>query len=324
MQFNKQKSPKAAEDKKQEKNPTQYKLDHSLDANVKLFKDIFNDNDTIVFRFFENRHDEKIKYCIIFIEGMADKTIINENIIKPVVQNPADVNISDILGNLKNQVIYSNSIEKTQDVSELTAAVISGDTVLLAEGSAVGLIICTKGWKNRSIEEPQGERVISGPREGFIEALTVNLSMIRRRIETPELKMKLMTLGVQTHTKICVCYIEGIVNRKILDEVFKRLKGINIDGVLDSGYIKELIMDSPLSIFKTVGDTERPDTVAAKLLEGRIAVLADGSPVVLTIPYLFMENFQSNEDYYINFYGIIFYAYFNYIYCSNIIYDYGY
>jgi spore germination protein KA len=236
MQFNKQKNPKAAEDKKQEKNPTQYKLDHSLDANVKLFKDIFNDNDTIVFRFFENRHDEKIKYCIIFIEVMADKTIINENIIKPVVQNPADVNISDIPGNLKSQVIYSNSIEKTQDVSELTAAVISGNTVLLAEGSAVGLIICTKGWKNRSIEEPQGERVISGPREGFIEALTVNLSMIRRKIETPELKMKLMTLGVQTHTKICVCYIEGIVNRKILGEVFKRLKGINIDGVLDRGY----------------------------------------------------------------------------------------
>jgi spore germination protein KA len=114
--------------------------------------------------------------------------------------------------------------------------------------------------------------------------------------------MKIMIIGVQTHTKVCVCYLEGIVNHKILDEVYKRLKGINIDGILDAGYIKEFIKDSPFSLVKTVGNTERPDIVAAKLLEGRIAIAVDGTPVVLTVPFLFIENFQSNEDYYINFY----------------------
>jgi spore germination protein KA len=99
--------------------------------------------------------------------------------------------------------------------------------------------------------------------------------------------MKFLTIGAQSNTNVCICYIDGIVNQKILDELFRRLKRINPDGIMDSGYIRELIQDSPLSPFDTIRDTERPDTAAGKLLEGRIALLVDGFPVVILLPFVF-------------------------------------
>jgi spore germination protein KA len=130
----------------------------------------------------------------------------------------------------------------------------------------------------------------------------VNLTLIRRKLETPNLKFKFMTIGVQSHTKVCVCYLDGIANQKILNELYNRLNSIEIDGILDSGYLQEMIKDSQFSPLRTIGNTERPDTVAAKLMEGRIAIIVDGTPEVLTVPYLFVEYFQASDDYYINFY----------------------
>lgn len=279
-----------------------YELKDSLEDNVNLFRRIFCNDDTFAVRYFENQQCPKVKCCILYIECMVNNELINEHIIKPVMQNTM-LNISgNIIDRLQNEVLISNHVERTADVDKLSLAVVYGETVLFLEGAQDGIIICTKGWQTRNIEEPQSERVNRGPREGFTESIMVNLTMIRRKLGTPDLKMKMMTLGVQTHTKVCVCYAEGIVNHKILEEVYKRLGSIHIDGILDVGYIRELIRDSPYSPLKTIGDTERPDTVAGKLLEGRIAIIADGTPVVLTIPYLFLENFQVNEDYYINYY----------------------
>jgi spore germination protein KA len=129
-----------------------------------------------------------------------------------------------------------------------------------------------------------------------------NLTQIRRRLKTPDLKFTFRTLWSRTRTKAAICYIDGLVNEKILQELLERLDGINIDGILDTGYIQEVIKDSPLSPFNTIGNTERPDVVVGKLLEGRIALVLDGTPFALTLPYVFIEYFQVNEDYYNNFY----------------------
>jgi spore germination protein KA len=277
-------------------------LNISISSNIALFKEIFADDDTLIIRCFENQQQPEIKCCIVFIDGMVNNEILNENVIQPIVQNMLLKNSDDIIGSLQNQVIISNNIERASDVDKLVKAIVSGDTVLLLESSPDGLIISSKGWQTRTINEPEAEKVIRGPREGFTEAIMVNLTLIRRKLETPNLKFKFITLGIQSHTKVCICYLEGIANRVILDELYSRLNAINMDGILDSGYIQELIKDSELSPLDTIGGTERPDIVAAKLLEGRIAVIVDGSPFVLTIPYLFVEYFQANEDYYINFY----------------------
>ncbi len=277
-------------------------LSGSMDMNTALFKKIFSNDDTFMTRNFENKDNNQIKCCIFYIDGMVNAEIINENIIMPITRAVSVSHDSGLIDTLKNEIVVSDNVEKSSQVHKLAKAVIDGDSVLFAEGFAEALVIKTRGWQTRAITEPEGERIIRGPREGFIEPILVNLSLIRRRLATPDLKFKYMQIGVRTQTHICICYIEGIANKDILGELMRRLKSIDVDGILDSGYIQELVNDSPYSPFKTMGSTERPDVVAGKLLEGRIAVVVDGTPVVLTLPHLFIEDLQANEDYYINFY----------------------
>lgn len=277
-------------------------LEKSIDLNIRQFKQIFHDDETFIVNRFANQHNRHIDCCIMFIEGMVNTEIINENIMQPIIQNENLTGSDKIINTLQTRVIISNHVERTNDINKLTNAIISGDTVFLLEGSNEALIISTKGWQSRTLSEPESEKTVRGPREGFVESIVINLTLIRRRLETPDLKFKFMTVGVKSHTRVCVCYLDSIVNKKILEELYKRLDSIDIDGLLASGYIQELIKDAPFSPLKTIGSTERPDVVAGKLMEGRIAIIVDGTPLVLTVPFLFLEYFQSSEDYYINFY----------------------
>lgn len=279
-----------------------YKLYKSLEKNIQTIKEIFNNDGTLVNRFFENQHNPNLKYCIFFIDGMVDSEIINENIIQPIISNSITRRGFNSVDKLQYQIIISHNIIKTKDISKIVDGIIDGNTVLFVEGSPESLIIETKKYETRAIEEPISEKVLIGPREGFTESILTNISMIRRKLRTSDLKFEFTVFGEKSHTKACICYIEGVANNQILDELYKRLDNFNIDGVLDVNYINEFINDAPLSIFKTTGSTERPDVVAAKLLEGRIALILDGTPAVLTVPFLFVEYFQANEDYYLNFY----------------------
>ena len=144
--------------------------------------------------------------------------------------------------------------------------------------------------------------MVRGPREGFTETLRINTVLIRRKLKTHQLRFESMTIGKQTKTDVVLAYIQGIVKPELIEEVKKRLEQIKTDSVLDSGYIEAYIEDAPYSIFSTVGNSERPDTIAGKLLEGRAAIIVDGSPFVLTVPMLFIEGFQTAEDYYLRAY----------------------
>lgn len=199
-------------------------------------------------------------------------------------------------------MIFINDTKTTNQFKEIIAAITYGDTILFAEGAAEALILSTKNFQTRSITEPEAEKILSGPREGFTESLMINLSMVKRKLRTNELKMKFQTLGQRTGTQVCVCYIDSIVNKNILKELNRRLSRIDIDGVLDTNYITELIRENRASPFRATGYTERPDVIVGKLLEGRIAIFLDGTPAVLTVPYLFIENFQSSEDYYLSYF----------------------
>lgn len=275
----------------------------SLEHNVKQFKSIFSHDDTIVIREFQNKYMKKVKGCLVYIDGMVDNQIMNAAILEPVLCNDLKEHIDEnnLLEELKSKIIISNQVEKSSDVYGIVSSILGGDTALLLEGYDHVLIINSKGWESRGIEEPQSERVVRGPREGFNESLLINISLVRRRIKNPDVKFQFKELGVRTRTKICICYIEGLASEKILKELILRLDKMDLDAILDSGYIQEYIKDSPLSPFETIGISERPDTVAGKLLEGRIALFVDGSPFVLTLPFLFIEYFQVNEDYYNNY-----------------------
>ncbi|MCX7714883.1 MAG: spore germination protein [Clostridia bacterium] len=276
-------------------------LTTSLKKNIELIKALFKDNDTLIVREIENL-DGAMKYCIVYFDGVVNSIIINEDIVKPLMRTDIKNLDGTLIDILIKKVILINEVKKTEKIGDIIESVTYGDTILFADGAAEAIILNSKGFQTRSINEPESEKILSGPREGFCESLLLNLSMIRRKVRSTELKMKFYSLGRRTNTQACICYIDGLVNKDILSELYSRLDKIDMDGVIDTNYITEIIKDAPFSLFKTIGSTERPDVVAGKLLEGRIAVFVDGSPVVLTLPYLFIENFQSNEDYYLNFY----------------------
>ncbi|HHW69251.1 MAG TPA: spore germination protein [Tenericutes bacterium] len=275
-------------------------ISDDIEVNIMAIQKLFENDDSLIIRNFTNINNNT-KFFIIYSNGMVNTKVINDNIITPlmIIDNKDKVNIVD---NIINKVLLADDIKKVRTLKEVIEVVTYGDTVLFIEGSNVAIIINTKNFKIRSLEEPVSERSLLGPREGFNESFIVNLSLIKRRLRTNELKAKFMSIGKQSNTQICICYMNNIVDPKILDQVYEKLNKINIDGIIDSNYLDELLSDNKYSIFKSIGKSEKPDYIATKLLEGKIAIIVDGSPVVLTIPYLFIENFQTSEDYYINFY----------------------
>ena len=277
-------------------------LSVSLDQNMAVIKGLFSDVDILRMKVVQNNQVKELRFGIAFCDGVVNSSIINDNILRPLMISGSAVPGPSLLDTLQNQVIQIAEAEQTTDFLKIIEAISYGDTVLFADGIAKALLLNTKGFATRSTTEPESEKILSGPREGFTESIMQNLSFIRRKLRTNELKMKFLSLGRQSKTSICVCYINGIANQEIVDEVFKRLNQIEIDAVLDSNYITELIREKKWALFRSAGLTERPDVTVGKMLEGRVAILVDGSPVVITVPYLFIENFQSSEDYYLSFY----------------------
>lgn len=278
-------------------------LSKSLEENIKLFQEVFSNDQTLKVRRFQNKHFSPAKCCVIYFDYMVNTKTLNESIIEPILRNNLSegIDANNLLVELQYKVIAADEVEVISDVTSLIGKVIYGDTIFLLEGYEKALVINSKGWQTRAISEPESEKVVRGPREGFTESIMLNISLLRRRIKTPDLKLKFREIGSRTHTTTCVCYIESLADTKILEELEKRLDEINIDAVLDSGYIQELIRDAPFSPFQTVGNSEKPDSVAGKLLEGRVALIVDGSPSVLTVPFVLAEASQSCEDYYNNY-----------------------
>ncbi|HPU41165.1 MAG TPA: spore germination protein, partial [Acetivibrio clariflavus] len=290
-------------DSESNKSKQDKELGKSLDDNINLVKSILSDDETLVVRRFQNKFLKAAKCCIIYFDGMVNQLIINESIIKPVLDSnlTQDISANNLLEELQFKVLVNNYLVSSRNVDSIVDAIICGDVVFFLDGYDEALVIRANDWEKRAITEPESERLMRGPREGFTESLETNLVLLRRRIKCPLFKTEFRVIGQRTRTKVCVCYISDIVSLNILNELRRRLDDINIDGIIDSGYIQELIRDEPFSPFCTVGYSERPDVVAAKLLEGRIAIIVDGSPAVLTVPYIIVENAQANEDYYNNY-----------------------
>jgi len=198
------------------------------------------------------------------------------------------------------RLLTVTEVRQANDINDMFTALSIGDAVLLFDGVAQALLCDAKGFQTRSIVEPDAEKVLRGPREGFIESLRTNTSLIRRRIRIPHLWIESLTIGELTRTEVAFAYIKGLAREKLVREVRERLKRIKTDSILGSGYLEGFIMDDPLSLFPLVARTERPDRAAAALLEGRVVILVDGSPHVLIVPVELSMELQSPDDYYEN------------------------
>lgn len=288
---------------------------NQLNNNIKLIKDIFRDNQSVIYKEFESKSENSLKFCAVFIKNLSDTNKILENILRPIMSIDISYSIEEMkrVEFILNKVLLTYDNNKLSNIGECISNILDGHTVLFIEGCSEAISIDTSNRKERDITEPEAGKVTRGPREGFTEFIGTNITLIQQIIHNPSLKLKYLTLGVETKTQLCIVYMENIASPKILEELVRRLENIELDGIIDSNYIEEYITDAPMSIFPTTGFTDRPDIACAKLLEGRIVLLCNGSPEVITLPYLFVENFQSNEDYYKNFIIASFYRILRYI-----------
>lgn len=283
-------------------------LTSSLADNLTLLKNCFQGSVDIVYRHFNIGFNSQSRALLIYIKGLNDTASIKKDILQPLMYDlaprlPADPEQQvNLLALIRDSALPNSNIQETQSIEDVIQGILSGQTALLLDGFSSALLIDTIGGEYRHIEEPDTESVVRGPREGFTENITVNTALLRRKIRDSNLRIDSLSLGTHTKTQIYIAYIQGIANDKLITEIKLRLKEINIDGILESGYIEQLIEDAPSSIFPTIGNTEKPDVLAAKLLEGRAGILVDGTPFVLVVPRLFVEAFQSAEDYYSRYY----------------------
>jgi len=281
---------------------TKQKLSNLLSENERQLKEIFQDCSDITFHpIFMNRME---KALVVYIDGMIDVQSLETLILQSLVEvslSGEEEPLKFLQERISDQAFANRHTRLTDSHDDVVKAVLHGDVALLADGEQLALLANLCGYEKRQIAEPGTESVVRGPREGFTESLRTNTSMLRRRMRSPKLKMESMQLGEMSQTEICIVYMEGIVKPETLAEVRRRVGRIKIDAILDSGYIEEFIEEAPNSPFPSVQNTERPDVVLSSVLEGRVAIIVDGTPFVLIVPMTLWSAIQAAEDYYESF-----------------------
>ncbi|KYD17382.1 spore germination protein [Saccharococcus caldoxylosilyticus] len=274
-----------------------------LEMNIDIVRHTTGDSPDIVIRRFDVGHERTIRAAMIFVDGLVDEKNVCQFLLEPLMTATFPISLlpADLFIWMEKKLAAVGGIRQISQWSELFTELMSGRTIILLDGIPLALCASTKGGQYRQIEEPQTQIAIRGSRDGFTESLRINTSLIRRRIQNPNLWMETMKIGKVTQTDVAIMYIKGIANEEIVQEVKQRLNRINIDSILESGYIEQLIEDQTYTTFPTVYHTERPDTVAANLLEGRVAIFMEGTPFVLVVPAVFIQFFQAVEDYYSRF-----------------------
>jgi spore germination protein KA len=279
-------------------------LSEQLQNNLQRFKNELHSSTDLTIRQFTIGFNMERAAAIVYIDGLVDKTQIEWSILKPLMA-PAEIltplSEDDLLPQIVAKLILVGEAKQQDNLCLIIESVLTGSTALLVEGIAAAVVIGTPGWEKRSITEPEAEVNIRGPKEGFIENLRSNTAMLRRKISHPNLTMEQMTIGQKSKTNICIVYLKGVAPDPLITEIRRRLRKINTDVIVGSGGLEQLIQDHPLSLFSTIGHSERPDVVAAKIAEGRAAIMIDGTPYALTMPFLLVENFQYPDDYNFHF-----------------------
>lgn len=282
-------------------------LSESMKENLQKLQDDMGHSVDLIIREIESER-LGLQMAFVYIDGLVDNTAVSEFTIQTVLDETSLITDSDNKPDIdelgkafKHRAFSVGQISKCSDWANLYSRLMSGYTILFLDGCEEVIIAGTEGGERRSVTEPTSQTVIRGPREGFTESIRTNTSLLRRKIKSPKLWLEEMQIGRVTMTDVGIMYIKGIVGEEIVTEVRKRLSNIDIDAILESGYIEELIEDTNFTLFPTVYHSERPDVIAANLLEGRVAILVDGTPFALIVPSTFNMYFQAAEDYYNRF-----------------------
>lgn len=274
----------------------------SLNKNIEWFKEELNQSDDLIVREFENCDLPGLKGAILFLEGMADINVIQDNLLEPLLR---DLILVRTLSEdncpeeeeIQKKIIPVAGISSSSNLNMALDSLLAGNTVLVIDGISEVYIFVTKGGEKRAVSEPKNEKIIRGPKIGFVEELSTNVSLVRRRRKNSNLVVKKITLGTEVSTEIALMYHKEKVIKPVFDELMIRLEKVNLERVEGTGTIEQAIEDAPYSIFPQFQYTERPDKVAASISEGRIAIIIDGTPIVMLIPAPLPVFFQTTDDY---------------------------
>lgn len=291
----------------QQRHPESYRNDFavSLDSDInmveKKMRSIFSGSSDVVYRRLNLTKDQSL--LIVYIDGLVDTKALDDTFLKPLVfdwqtrpgKRQVDGSALDII---TRQLVPIAHVTNVTTFGEAIDGLLQANVVVIADGNGLALLAELKGWPIRAIEESQSESSVRGPHEAFNESLRNTTAMIRRRLKNPRLKVEAMAIGSVSKTDVAIIYLDGTVDESVLQELHLRLDKILLDAVLESQYIEEFIEDSPWSPYPQVQNTERPDVVVAALLEGKIAIVVDGTPSVLIVPMTFWSGFQAPDDYY--------------------------
>ncbi|MCA0969325.1 spore germination protein [Halobacillus litoralis] len=277
--------------------PTSSLLYSSLNDNVTMVTKRLGESSDLVVRHISIN---KTPCAVLYMDGLVDKNTVQEYIMEALMLDMPSkrASVKALYEKIKTASLPIGELSEVEHIDELLHRLLSGETILLIDKEKKALVASTKGWRDRGVQESTAESVIRGPKEAFNETLRTNTALLRRKIRDSNLRMDAKKIGKMTQTDIAVAYLEGTAEDSVVRDVHKRLENIDIDGVLESGYIEEYIQDAQYSPFPTVYYSEKPDTIAAGILEGRVAIIVDGTPEVLLVPALFVNFFQSSEDYY--------------------------
>lgn len=276
----------------------------ALEKNEEMLKKVFTGCDDVEFRRIEVGDVYRVKMTLVFIDGLVSREYIAEHAIFSLFREEELKSFSlkgfqsSLIDIIAKEVLTTIDIKEEFKSENIIDAILSGDTVILIDNIDKCLVFDTKQLPARSIGEPETETVIRGPRDGFTESVKTNMTLVRRRIKDHNLKIKMQQIGRRSKTSVAVMYMEDIVDKALVQEVNERLKSVDIDAILDSSILENLIEDSYLSPFPQIENTERPDSVAAALYEGRVAIIVDNSPFALIVPATIGTLMQSSEDYY--------------------------
>ena len=267
----------------------------SLEENLSALDAAFEGSrDVVKKQYLIDRHPA----AMVGIDNLYSKEQLSRSILGQLIRaQDTPENPEVCLDYLRSQVAEPLDVVEVTEWDTALFLLMSGFVLLFLDGSLRVLAFGIQDFKIRGISEPDNEVMERGSREGFGEVMRINLSLVRRRLKTPDLKFETMRVGGESNTEIALCYLKSRVCPSVLDCLKKKLRAIQMDVVLESGYLQPFLEERPNSLVSTVGVTERPDTLCAKLSEGRIGILVDGTPFSLVVPSLFLENFQSMDDY---------------------------
>lgn len=261
-------------------------LTYNAEETEQALISIFHNNKDLEIQIIRTRNDNII---IAFIDGLCDRNLVDRDIITHLKSDKYDGKFHYAIKSIYKEV---------KDFTEIVQNLLNGNVVVISQALKKAIFIDFKNFDMRSVESPDAEEVLRGPKEGFNENYRTTTSLIRRKVRTPDLIFEEYVLGKQTNTLTALVYIKGIVNKDVLKEIRKKINKINIDRVFDGGHIEQLIEENVFSPFSGIGVTQKPDIVAARILEGRVAIICDGTPHVLTIPDLFVDSIHTADDYY--------------------------